>query len=55
MQLLEPATRTTSDSAVSETARPYRGRRLSWREFYQLRPDRRPAAANDNQDQREVA
>lgn len=29
-----------------DTDRPYRGRRLTWAEFYALRPDRRPA--NDN-------
>ncbi len=31
---------------VSDIDRPYRGRRLSWREFYALRPDLR--ADNDN-------
>jgi hypothetical protein len=29
--------------------RALRGRRLTWQEFYQLRPDRRPVAANDNE------
>jgi hypothetical protein len=28
--------------------RALRGRRLTWWEFYRLRPDRRPMAANDN-------
>lgn len=30
----------------------YRGRRLSWREFFAIRPDLRPA--NDDQDDRDV-
>ncbi|MGX9572598.1 hypothetical protein [Mesorhizobium sp. f-mel] len=30
----------------SDTDRPFRGKRLSWREFYSIRPDLRPA--NDN-------
>ncbi|MGX9574076.1 hypothetical protein [Mesorhizobium sp. f-mel] len=33
----------------TETARPFRGRRMSWREFYALRPDLEPV--NDNADQ----
>lgn len=30
----------------TDNDKPYRGRRMSWREFYQLRPDLRPD--NDN-------
>lgn len=41
-------TRTPSlDDLPSDTDRPNRGRRMTWAEFYRLRPDRRPA--NDNQ------
>lgn len=36
----------------SDTDKPYRGRRLSWREFYAMRPDLRPD--NDNDDVREA-
>lgn len=35
----------TADNARHDGA--YRGRRLSWKEFYALRPDLRPA--NDNE------
>lgn len=35
---------TALDATISD--RPYRGRRLSWREFYALRPDLK--ADNDN-------
>lgn len=38
--------RKSSQNAPEESSRPYRGRRLSWTEFYRLRPDRKPA--NDN-------
>lgn len=31
-----------------DTDRPYRGRRLTWREFEQLTGRKRPEAANDN-------
>ncbi|QYO75326.1 hypothetical protein [Devosia salina] len=31
---------------AATTDRPFRGRRMTWQEFWQLRPDRRPA--NDN-------
>lgn len=41
-------TRTTSREPASESARPFRGRRLSWAEFFKERPDLRPA--NDNQE-----
>jgi hypothetical protein len=41
--------RTTSADAVTDSAKPFRGRRLSWREFHALRPDLRPA--NDNRSQ----
>lgn len=44
--------RSTSAVAVSDTARPYRGRRLSWVEFYKL-TNRQPA--NDNDDVAEAA
>lgn len=43
---------TTTDNPVDVTGKPachdgaFRGRRLSWEEFYNLRPDLRPA--NDN-------
>lgn len=38
--------RISTAEAVSESARPFRGRWLSWEQFYALRPDLR--AANDN-------
>ncbi|MER8664395.1 hypothetical protein NKH34_25015 [Mesorhizobium sp. M1148] len=37
--------RSTASKAVSESARPYRGRRLSWAEFRALVKE----AANDNE------
>ncbi len=49
--MTNPYTRTTSREPASEAARPFRGRRLSWKEFYRERPDLRPD--NDN-DQREA-
>lgn len=33
--------------------RAYRGRRISWREFFKIRPDRKPA--NDNEPEKRVA
>ncbi|MER8858992.1 hypothetical protein NKI09_15215 [Mesorhizobium sp. M0757] len=39
--------RSTASKAVSESARPYRGRRMSWEEFYKLTA-RAPIADNDN-------
>lgn len=33
--------------AATDSTRPYRGRRLSWRDFYALRPDLK--ADNDNE------
>jgi hypothetical protein len=39
-------TKTTHYARTADADRPVLGRRLSWEEFYQLRPDRRPA--NDN-------
>ena len=39
--------RSTSKTTTTEFAKPFKGRRLSWTEFYQLRPDLRPA--NDNE------
>lgn len=38
--------RLSTAEAVSESAKPFRGRRLTWQQFYALRPDLRPA--NDN-------
>ena len=38
---------TTHDTGVTASAKPNQGRRLSWREFYVLRPDLQPA--NDNE------
>jgi hypothetical protein len=43
--------RTTSREPASNSARPFRGRRMTWNEFYRERPDLRPD--NDN-DQREA-
>lgn len=37
----------TAHAHTADNDRPYRGRRLTWAEFYQLRPDRKPA--NDNE------
>lgn len=39
--------RTTSSLDVTEAAKPYRGRRMSWAEFYREREDLQPA--NDNE------
>ena len=36
------ANRTTTNSAVHPSASPFRGKRLSWAELYQERPDLRP-------------
>ena len=38
-------------TTLTDNDKPYRGRRLTWREFYELRPDLRPA--NDNQQKEE--
>lgn len=38
--------RRSSQRPAADTDRPYRGRRISWTEFWAMRPDRRPA--NDN-------
>lgn len=43
--------RTTGRDDVADSDRPFRGRRLSWAEFYRMRPDLRPA--NDNQQEQE--
>lgn len=32
---------------MQDLDRPFRGRRLTWAQFYDLRPDRRPANDND--------
>lgn len=47
--------RVTGADAVAESARPSRGRRLSWEEFYLLRPDRRPANDNISNGKQEAA
>ncbi|MCZ8546278.1 hypothetical protein OOJ09_18980 [Mesorhizobium qingshengii] len=39
--------RSTSDNTVSESAKPYRGRRMSWTEFRKLMQE----AANDNREE----
>jgi hypothetical protein len=41
------AFRTTTSTTVPPSASPYRGRRLSWQEFYAQRPDLRPADNDD--------
>lgn len=38
--------RSTGRDSVGDSTKPFRGRRISWREFYSLRPDLRPE--NDN-------
>lgn len=45
--------RSTSTTSTTESAKPYRGRRVSWAEFYSLRPDLRPA--NDNRQSGELS
>lgn len=35
---------------MQDLDRPYRGRRLTWAQFYELRPDRRPANDNETAD-----
>lgn len=45
--------RSTSVTSTSESAKPYRGRRMSWEEFYALRPDL--LADNDNEQRTEEA
>lgn len=39
--------RGTAYARTSDADRPILGRRLTWEQFYQMRPDRRPA--NDNE------
>lgn len=51
----EAMIRSTSSDAVSDSARPFRGRRLSWAEFEQLTGRQRPTAANDNDDEKREA
>lgn len=41
------AKRTPRLDDLDDSAKPYRGRRMTWQEFWRLRPDRKPA--NDNQ------
>ena len=48
-----PATRSTGRNPVSDANRPFRGRRITWTEFYELHPDRRPA--NDNNKREDAA
>ncbi len=43
MTTTPPTNRKPRQDEPDDTARPYRGRRMSWAEFYRLRPDRRPA------------
>jgi len=43
-------TRTYDSSQGTITVRP-----ISWATFYKIRPDRKPAAANDNTQKREAA
>ena len=52
---LETSSRTTSADAVSEGARPFRGRRLSGAEFEALAGRQRAAVANDNEDTKREA
>lgn len=49
------AARSTTASSVGDSSRPYRGRRLSWAEFYQLRPDLKPANDNHSKGKTEAA
>ncbi|YBV97099.1 hypothetical protein M1D80_09445 [Phyllobacteriaceae bacterium JZ32] len=42
---------TTTDTTTPRLDGAYRGRRLSWAEFWKLRPDRRPD--NDNDEKQE--
>jgi hypothetical protein len=44
---LDTFARTTSRDPASDSAKPYRGRRLSWAEFFRERPDLRPDNDND--------
>lgn len=44
---MQETSRSTSTTTTNESAKPFRGRRMSWWEFYALRPDLRPA--NDNE------
>lgn len=39
--------RRPSQRPAADTDRPYRGRRISWAEFWTMRPDRRPANDSD--------
>ena len=48
---IDSPARTTSANAVSDSARPYRGRRISWEEFYRLMDE----VANDNAKREEAA
>lgn len=34
----------STSTTTNESAKPFRGRRMNWEEFYQLRPDLRPTA-----------
>jgi hypothetical protein len=52
---IDSHTRTTGRDAVSQSARPFRGRRLSWKEFEALTGRKPPAAANDNEKQEQAA
>jgi hypothetical protein len=51
------AGKSTAGATAEMTHRPYRGRRLSWQEFFERHPERRAArqAANDNGEVEEAA
>ncbi len=38
---------------LTDADRPYRGRRITWREFYRLTERKAPEAANDNDKEEE--
>lgn len=40
--------RSTGRGAVSDTTKPYRGRRISWEQFYTFTGRKPPVADNDN-------
>ena len=41
------AARTTSSSSVADSAKPFRGKRITREELYEMRPDLRPADDDD--------
>lgn len=48
-----PTVRLPNQRPGEDSDRPYRGRRMSWEEFYKMRPDLRPA--NDDGKQERAA